>query len=130
MNRLIANNALIIDSVDDTKMGINKAIAPAPYREPRGELVIRYEKNIQRVYVPRAHFRAYCSKSATPFAEIVKYLMERRIIVDTVKKRLGKGSMFNTPPVDCFVMDASHPEFMMDVDDEVKEESEALPNAG
>ncbi len=118
LNKLIANNALIIDSVEDVRYKVNKAIAPAPYREPRGELVIRYERNMQRVFVPRAHFRAYCSKVSTPFSEILKYLSDRRILIDTVKKRLGKGSMFNTPPVDCFVLDSSHPEFMMDVDDE------------
>lgn len=94
-------NTLIIDDAVDLRHGFPKP----PLLEPRGQLNIRIEPDTQRVYVMSKTLKAYCSKYQLPYAEICNKLEQMKILIGKTKRRLSKGTKFQSMPTECLVFD-------------------------
>lgn len=109
----IYNNVLVIDNAADKRSHTYRA----PSKEPRGELLVRIEPDTKRGYITAGHFRKYCGDQQVPYMEIMKYLTDRKIALKTEKKRMGKGTSINTPPVEAIVIDTDHAEFTFEFEE-------------
>jgi hypothetical protein len=85
------NNVLIIDDSDTT-------YKPIATREPRGELLIRYEPNTQTIYLSSPPFKAWCAKRQVGYNELINNLLASGLDVKLAKKRMAKGTLLSTPP--------------------------------
>ena len=102
------NNILVVeDGVD------NRSHLPSsPIREPRGELVIRYEPDTKLMFIKVGHFNQDCVKYQTAKNETIKELKQKGVFVTTKNKRLAKGMDIDVGlAVRCMVLDCSNSEF-------------------
>ena len=94
------NNILIVrDNPADN------GLPTAPIREPRGELLIRYELDTKRLFIGQKKFKEWCSKNQVSYHETVSNLRNSGVQVDSVKKRMAKGTMMAAPPVNALLID-------------------------
>ena len=99
----------------------------APILEPKfGELVLRYEPDTKKLFIPVKKLRDALDKDYTDYKAFTKDLETRGIFIETVNKRMSKGMAFTAPAQRCVVFDASHSEFidMSKVVDKVKEDAD------
>jgi len=102
------NNILVVeDGVD------NRSHLPAsPIREPKGELVIRYEPDTKLMFIKVGHFNQDCVKYQAAKNDTIKELKQKGILVTTKNKRLAKGMDIDVGlSVRCMVLDCSNSEF-------------------
>jgi hypothetical protein len=102
------NNILVVeDGVD------NRSHLPsAPIREPKGELVIRYEPDTKLMFIKVGHFNQDCVKYQAAKGDTVRELKEKGVYVTTKNKRLAKGMDIDVGlSVRCMVLDCSNSEF-------------------
>jgi hypothetical protein len=102
------NNILVVeDGVD------NRSHLPsAPIREPKGELVIRYEPDTKLMFIKVGHFNQDCVKYQAAKSDTVRELKEKGVYVTTKNKRLAKGMDIDVGlSVRCMVLDCSNSEF-------------------
>jgi len=102
------NNILVVeDGVD------NRSHLPSsPIREPKGELVIRYEPDTKLMFIKVGHFNQDCVKYQTAKNETIKELKQKGVFVTTKNKRLAKGMDIDVGlAVRCMVLDCSNSEF-------------------
>lgn len=102
------NNILVVeDGVD------NRSHLPSsPIREPRGELVIRYEPDTKLMFIKVGHFNQDCVKYQAAKNDTIKELKQKGILVTTKNKRLAKGMDIDVGlSVRCMVLDCSNSEF-------------------
>lgn len=92
-------NTLIIDDAVDLRHGFPKP----PLLEPRGQLNIRIEPDTEKIFVMAKTFKAYCSKYQLPYAELCSKLEHMKILTGRVKRRLSKGTKFQSMPTECLV---------------------------
>lgn len=103
------NNVLIIDDSDT-------AYKPIALREPRGELLIRYEPNTKKIFFAAPPFKAWCVKRQVGYNELVNGLLANGLDVKMDKKRMAKGTLLSTPPANVLVIHDPHSRvFDMDV---------------
>ena len=95
------NNVLIIDDSDTT-------YKPIALREPRGELLIRYEPNTKTIYLAAPPFKAWCAKRQVGFNELVNSLQANGLDIKTAKKRMAKGTLLSTPPANVLAIHDPH----------------------
>ena len=85
----------------------------APILEPKfGELVLRYEPDTKKLFIPVKKLRDALDKDYTDYKAFTKDLETRGIFIETVNKRMSKGMAFTAPAQRCVVFDASHSEFI------------------
>lgn len=94
-------NTLIIDDAVDLRLGFAKP----PVLEPRGQLNIRIEPDTQKMFVLAKTLKAYCTKYQIPYMELCNKLEKMNILTGKAKRRLGKGSKFQSIPTECLVFD-------------------------
>jgi hypothetical protein len=102
------NNILVVeDGVD------NRSHLPSsPIREPRGELVIRYEPDTKLMFIKVGHFNQDCVKYQAAKNDTIKELKQKGILITTKNKRLAKGMDIDVGlSVRCMVLDCSNSEF-------------------
>ena len=102
------NNILVVeDGVD------NRSHLPSsPIREPKGELVIRYEPDTKLMFIKVGHFNQDCVKYQTAKGDTIKELTQKGVYVTTKNKRLAKGMDIDVGlSVRCMVLDCSNSEF-------------------
>jgi hypothetical protein len=85
------NNVLIIDDSDTT-------YKPIALREPRGELLIRYEPNTKTIFLASQPFKAWCVKRQVGYNELIGGLQNSGLDIKLAKKRMAKGTLLSTPP--------------------------------
>jgi hypothetical protein len=85
------NNVLIIDDSDTT-------YKPIALREPRGELLIRYEPNTKTIFLASQPFKAWCVKRQVGYNELIGGLQASGLDIKLAKKRMAKGTLLSTPP--------------------------------
>ncbi len=95
------NNVLIIDDSDT-------AYKPIALREPRGELLIRYEPNTKTIYLAAPPFKAWCVKKQVGYNALVNSLTASGLEVRMDKKRMAKGTLLSTPPANALVIHDPH----------------------
>lgn len=94
------NNILIVRDAPN-----ENGLPTAPIREPRGELLIRYELDTKKLFIGQKKFKEWCSKNQVSYHETVSNLRNSGVHVDSVKKRMAKGTMMSAPPVNALLID-------------------------
>ena len=77
----------------------------APVREPRGELLIRYELDTKRLFIVQKKFKEWCAKNQVSYHDTINALRNTGVAVDSVKKRMAKGTLMAAPPVNALLID-------------------------
>ena len=77
----------------------------APVREPRGELLIRYELDTKRLFIVQKKFKEWCAKNQVSYHDTVNALRNTGVGVESVKKRMAKGTLMAAPPVNALLID-------------------------
>jgi len=95
------NNVLIIDDSDT-------AYKPIAVREPRGELLIRYEPNTKTIFLAAPPFKAWCVKRQVGYNELINGLKDSGLDITTTKKRMAKGTELSTPPANVLAIHDPH----------------------
>jgi len=94
------NNILIIrDGAADN------GLPTPPLREPRGELLIRYEPDTKYLYIVQKKFKEWCAKNQVSYHDTVNNLRNTGVNITATKKRIGKGTMVASPPVNVLMID-------------------------
>jgi hypothetical protein len=107
INRHIQNILVVDDGVD------RRSKEPQfPKREPKGELLIRYEPDTKRLFLVANAFKADCVRHQISYKETIESLKQKGLLIDTTNKRIGKGLPVNVPGVSCHILDASNPDFI------------------
>lgn len=88
-------NILVVDDKVDRRTNA----APLPKREPKGELLIRYEPDTQIMFFMAKPFKEYCVQYQINYAETLRILQERKRLVSRGPKRLSKGMSVYSVPV-------------------------------
>jgi hypothetical protein len=97
------NNMLIVNSTVDKRSGL----IAAPIREPRGELMTRYEPDTKMLYISTKALREWCSKNQISYKMLCSDLEKHGITKGVIKKSLSKGSDITTPSVFALVVDVT-----------------------
>jgi hypothetical protein len=102
------NNILVVEEGVDNR----SHLPSAPIREPKGELVIRYEPDTKLMFIKVGHFNQDCVKYQAAKGDTVRELKEKGVYVTTKNKRLAKGMDIDVGlSVRCMVLDCSNSEF-------------------
>jgi hypothetical protein len=107
------SNMLIIKSTADKRSGLFEA----PIREPRGELMTRYEPDTKLLFISTKALREWCSDNQISYKMICADLQKAKVIKGIVKKSMSKGSDMNTPSVFALMFDCT---VATDLDPEVE----------
>jgi hypothetical protein len=97
------NNMLIVNSTVDKRSGL----IAAPIREPRGELMIRYEPDTKLLYIAAKALRDWCSDNQVSYKMLCDELKNMRVLKGLPKKSMSKGSDITTPSVVALMIDCS-----------------------
>ena len=97
------NNMLVINSTVDKRSGLTEA----PIREPRGELITRYEPDTKHLFVTVKLLREWCSENQVSYKGLVDDLYKMGACIGTLKKAMSRGSAMSTPPVSALVIDCA-----------------------
>jgi hypothetical protein len=82
-------------------------LTEAPIREPRGELITRYEPDTKHLFVTVKLLREWCSENQVSYKGLVDDLYKMGACVGTLKKAMSRGSAMSTPPVSALVIDCA-----------------------
>jgi hypothetical protein len=97
------NNMLIVKSTVDKRMGITEA----PIREPRGELITRYEPDTKKLFISIKQLRDWCADNQISYKALVDELTKMEACVGSIKKAMSRGSDISTPSVNALVIDCT-----------------------
>jgi Domain of unknown function (DUF927) len=102
------NNTLRIKSTMDLRTSSSTSDTEqfvAPDATPRGAFVLRYEYDIKQLYIQTQPLRDWCVKRQIPYEGLMDGLKIGRTQARVVKKRMGKGTHSNPPPVSAVRVD-------------------------
>ena len=102
------NNVLVVDGKQDARMKLDKL----PIREPRGELMIRYEPDTKELYISAKAFKDFCVKQQINYKGLLKDLQKMGVYTEGVNKRMSKGMQVVSPAVRVLKFDAAKSEFL------------------
>ena len=97
------NNMLIVNSTVDKRSGL----MDAPVREPRGELITRYEPDTKLLFITTKTLREWCSENQVSYKSLVDDLYKMGACQGSIKKAMSRGSDMSTPPVNALVVDCT-----------------------
>lgn len=102
------NNALVVNGEIDARSNL----APMPFQEPKGELLIRYEPDTKELYIAAKQFKDFCVKQQINYKGLMKELGDLKIYTESMNKRMSKGMRVVSPPVRVLKFDTSGSEFL------------------
>lgn len=102
------NNVLVVNNNQDKRTGMEQL----PIREPRFELMVRIEPDTKRLYITTKALQNFCSKQQTNMKELLFKLKQDGVYIDTVKKRMAKGTMITSPAVWAYEFNCESGEFV------------------
>lgn len=85
------NDVLTINGLPDPRTKLQ----PAPIREPRQRLLVRYEPDTKLMFISVQHFREFCARRQISYQEVLQSLNVKGIYMGIQRKRLGKGTPFD-----------------------------------
>jgi len=97
------NNMLIVNSTVDKRSGLTQA----PIREPRGELITRYEPDTKLLFITTKVLREWCSENQVSYKALTDELHKLGASSGAIKKAMSRGSDINTPAVNAVVIDCN-----------------------
>ena len=104
---------LIVKSTVDKRSGLFES----PIREPRGELMTRYEPDTKLLFISTKALREWCSENQISYKMVCADLQKAKIIKGIIKKSMSKGSDMTTPSVFALMIDCA---VATDLDPEVE----------
>lgn len=113
------NNMLIVNSFVDRRAGLMEA----PVREPRGELMIRFEPDTKLLYIAAKNLRDWCSDNQISYKMMCAELKKMGVLKALTKKSLSKGSDITTPSVTALMLDCTLAAELDPEADQVKDEN-------
>ena len=102
------DNILIVNDGIDRRSKMQEL----PIREPKRDLIVRYEPDTARVYIRANAFRNFCTQRSISYRETIKKMKESGVFMESIVKRMSKGMEINTPGVQALVFNANHPDFI------------------
>jgi hypothetical protein len=102
LNRHMQNILVVEDNVDRRTQ-----LPMLPKLEPKGELLVRYEPDTNRMYIAAKHFKNDCVDTQINYKETLAQLKKQGIYLKPEVKRLSKGMKVITPGVYSLVFDTS-----------------------
>jgi len=97
------NNMLIVNSTVDKRSGLMEV----PVREPRGELITRFEPDTKQLFITIKILREWCSGNQISYKGLVEDLHRMGACLGTLKKAMSRGSDMSTPAVSALVVDCT-----------------------
>jgi hypothetical protein len=97
------SNMLIVNSTVDKRSGLTQA----PIREPRGELITRFEPDTRQLFITTKNLREWCSENQVSYKGLVDELYKMGACHGSMKKAMSRGSDMNTPAVNALVIDCA-----------------------
>jgi hypothetical protein len=108
------NNLLVINSYVDRRSGIMEA----PIREPRGELLSRYEPDSKKLFISAKPLRLWCSMNQVSYKAMKENLTALKIMDGEMRKSMARGTDMSTPAVPALVIDCvKAKEYDLNIDD-------------
>jgi len=101
-------NVLVVDSEMDMR---SRAEFSTALKVPLGEFLVRYERDVKRLFLATQVFRNYCHRYLIDYRDTLSKLKKMDVFVGPVVKRLGKGVRVETPAVHTLVFDYSKCDF-------------------
>jgi len=95
------NNMLVVNSTVDKRSGLLEV----PIREPRGELITRFEPDTKHLFITVKLLREWCSENQVSYKGLVDDLNRMGACLGVMKKAMSRGSDMSTPPVSSLVID-------------------------
>jgi hypothetical protein len=95
------NNMLIVNSFADRRTGLMET----PVREPRGELMIRYEPDTKLLFISAKALRDWCADSQVSYKMLCDELKKMKVLKGLPKKSMSKGSDISSPSVVALMID-------------------------
>lgn len=87
------HNLLVIEGIQ------RKGLQNAPLREPKGELLMRYEPDTKTLFIAATVFRDWCSERQIPYKNLCDRLKHNGLLKSRGAKRLSAGMAVSSPPV-------------------------------
>ena len=81
-------------------------------QEPRGQLTVRYEPDVSRMYTPVSRFRKHCSEGQVNYTTLLKDAMASGLCVETKNYRMSTGTKIPGTAVRCLVFNVAHSDFV------------------
>jgi len=94
-------NILVINDIEAPE-----GLPMTAFREPYGELVVRYEPKARRVYIARHKLQSWCSAQRIPFAPMWEKLQKQNSVLPDERMCLSRGTSTPGTPVWVVVLDA------------------------
>jgi len=101
-------NILVVNCEVDKRTSLHAA----PVLEPRGELLIRFEPDTKKMFIPSAPFRKDCVTGQVHYKDVLAQLKARGTFLGTMNKRMSKGMKVSSPGVHSLIFDCSNPDFL------------------
>ena len=89
------NNMLVVNGEVDARSGLTAL----PIREPKGELLIRFEPDTQELYIAARQFKEFCIKSQNNYKNTLKEMTVAGVYKESTNKRMSKGMAVASPPI-------------------------------
>jgi hypothetical protein len=93
----------VVNSTVDKRSGLTEA----PIREPRGELITRYEPDTKLLFITIKLLRDWCSENQVSYKSLVEELNNMGACRGVVKKAMSRGSSMSTPSVSALAIDCA-----------------------
>jgi hypothetical protein len=100
--------ALVVNGKEDKRSNLTTN----PTLMPKGELYIRYEPDTKYLFITVNSFKKYCIDQQVNYKDTLKQLKELQVYVESVNKRMGKGTQLDSPGVRVLAFDASNSEYL------------------
>jgi hypothetical protein len=107
INNHMQNILVVNDGVDR-----RSNMQTLPTTEPKGKLFIRYEPDTKMCFIDAKAFKNDCIEKQISYKDTIDDLEEKKILIATKNKRLGKGMKLAGPTVRALWFDATHSEFI------------------
>jgi hypothetical protein len=88
-------NALVVNGKADAR----SSMIPLPILEPKGELIIRYEPDNERMFIAAGKFKDYCVSRQINYKSTIKDLEAKNVFVGIGNKRMSKGMKMVSPAI-------------------------------
>lgn len=100
-------NVLVVNAAADKR----SHMPMLPLMEPRGELLIRYEPDAQKLYFTAREFKKDCAERQIDYRSILQELKDKNIFIESGTKRLSKGMKVQSPGVHTLTFNCHNTDF-------------------
>ena len=101
-------NILVVNFEVDKRTSLHAA----PILEPRGELVIRFEPDTNKMFIVSSVFRKDCVAGQVHYKDVLAQLKNKGAYTGSVNKRMSKGMKITSPGVHSLIFDCSNSDFI------------------